>query len=791
MSPSRHMRPIAAAGALVLAALTGGIPAMADTDPQDGSTSATTDEPTTQESTDTAPPAEGDNQDPDALTEGGEGPAGEEGSAGEEGTAGDGEVSEGAGEPTAQEEEPALTSKAADGEISALAVPAGATVNVLNITDFHGRIEASRESAGAAVLACAIDGWENPVFTSSGDNIGASTFVSASQLDQPTIDVLNAMGLAVSAVGNHELDRGWEWFSDDVLGNDVSSTYRPAEFPYLAANLVGESPELPGFEVVDVDGVRVGFVGAVTEDLLSLVSSAGIAGITVGPIVSNVNRVAADLLDGDVDNGEADVVIALIHEGAGSADDLGAFEAIAAGLSSDVTAAFGGHTHVAFAGEAASGLTVVQAAQYGERLGRIELTFSGDGVEVTAAEVIDMVDSSQKDAGGKTIYDPYCEGDPDIQAIVDDAVAEAEIVGSVPVGFIGADFNRAQNSDGSENRGGESTLGNLIADAQLWGTRELNTELAFMNSGGIRTDLEYEGTAEPVTNEDGVVTFQEAAEVQPFANTLVAMDLTGAQVLEALEQQWRDDAFLKLGVAGLTYEYDPTAPAGERITKVMLDSGEDFDEAATYRIVVNSFLAPGGDDFFAFADGVNRADSGRIDLDVFVSYIGEFGTEASPLMPDYDQRAIGVVDVNGNGDAIESGQEIAIDLSSLLFSTNEPKAENVVVTFDGAVLGTFPIDPTIVDDTDEVGRAQVRVTIPDLDGYDKGEMVTLAVHLDTADGDTVLEWTYEMEGSEDGGTTPPLPDTGAEVADLGLMASALLFMGVAGLIARRRMTALQ
>jgi len=223
----------------------------------------------------------------------------------------------------------------------------------------------------------------------------------------------------------------------------------------------------------------------------------------------------------------------------------------------------------------------------------------------------------------------------------------------------------------------------------------------------------------------------------------------------------------------------------------MLDSGEDFDEAATYRIVVNSFLASGGDNFTAFTGGANTADSGRIDLDVFVSYIGEFGTEASPLMPDYDQRAIGVVDVNGNGGAIESGQEIAIDLSSLLFSTNEPKAENVVVTFDGAVLGTFPIDPSIVDKTDEVGRAQVRVTIPNLDGYDKGEMVTLAVHLDSADGDTVLEWTYEMEGSEDGGTTPPLPDTGAEVADLGLMASALLFMGVAGLIARRRMTALQ
>lgn len=664
------------------------------------------------------------------------------------------------------------------------------TVNILNITDYHGRLEANGDEAGAAVLACAIKDWENPVFTSSGDNIGASTFVSASQLDQPTIDVLNAMGLAVSAVGNHELDRGWDWLYDNVLTDGTD--YREAEFPYLAANLyMGDDPLLPQeYEIVEIDGVKVGFVGAVTEELPSLVSPAGIEGITVGPIAEAVNRVAGQLTDGDAANGEADVVIALIHEGLTSTGEdaltTGVFGELVSELSDDVTAVFGGHTHVAYAGTADSGLAVVQSASYGEALGRIELSVAPGGYAVvTDVEVIDLVVDGEA----------YCEGDPDIQAIVDDAVEQAEIVGSVPVGYIGADFNRAQQSDGSENRGGESTIGNLIADAQLWGTRELNTELAFMNPGGIRTDLEYEGTAEPVTNEDGVVTFQEAAEVQPFANTLVTMDLTGAQVLEVLEQQWQPaDAsrpFLKLGVAGLTYEYDPTAPAGERITKVMLDSGEEFDEAAMYRIVVNSFLASGGDNFTAFTGGANTADSGRIDLDVFVSYIGEFGTEASPLMPDYDQRAIGVVDVNGNGDAIETGQEIAIDLSSLLFSTNEPKAENVVVTFDGAVLGSFPIDPSIVDKTDEVGRAQVRVTIPDLDGYDKGEMVTLAVHLDTADGDTVLEWTYEMEGSEDGGTTPPLPDTGAEVADLGLMASALLFMGVAGLIARRRMTALQ
>lgn len=634
---------------------------------------------------------------------------------------------------------------------------AARTIDVLNITDFHGRIVADYESAGAAVLSCAVDSFNHAIFTSTGDNIGASTFVSMSQLDQPTIDVLNKMDLDVSAVGNHEFDRGWDWFSDNVLGA-APMDYRPAEFAYIAANVHDEIPELPEYQIQKVRGVNVGFVGAVTEELPSLVSPAGIEGITVGSITDDVNRVAEDLLDGDRSNGEADIVIALIHEGLTSTGDdamtVGVFGDIVAGLSEDVAAVFGGHTHVAYAGSGA-GLTVVQSTKYGEALGRIELSVSPAGkVRVSDAEVIDLVDKyvvvDPKTSKETTVYEPICEGDRKVQDIVDMAVAEAEIVGSVPIGRIGADFNRAVQSDGKENRGGESTIGNLIADAQLWGTELLNTELAFMNPGGIRTDLDYDGDGDPATDLDGVVTFQEAAEVQPFANTLVTMDLTGAQVIDVLEQQVQPATasrpFLKLGVAGLTYQYQPEFDPDGGITKmtiteVKLDSGAPFNENATYRIVVNSFLASGGDNFTAFTGGEEVADSGRIDLDVFIDYVAEH----SPLMPDYGQRAIGVDDLNGNMGSVVSGQDVALDLSSLLFSTSGPKATRVVVTFGDEVLGAFDIDPTIVDKYDEVGRAEVRVTIPDLSPYEAGETVTFAVHLDAADGPTVLEWSYLID----------------------------------------------
>ena len=232
-----------------------------------------------------------------------------------------------------------------------------------------------------------------------------------------------------------------------------------------------------------------------------------------------------------------------------------------------------------------------------------------------------------------------------------------------------------------------------------------------MNPGGLRSDLLFASTG--ADDPDGNVTYQEAAGVQPFANTLVTMDLTGAQVAAVLEEQWQPEGssrpFLKLGVSeGLEYTYDPTAPAGERITRVTLD-GVELDPAATYSVVVNSFLASGGDNFATLAEGTDVQDSGRVDLQAFVDYMETF----SPVSPDTEQRAVGVhvVDPPADG-AWAPGDEVTVELSSLLFSGGESQGSTLAVTVDGEAAGTVTIDPTPVDTTDEVGRATVTVTIP-------------------------------------------------------------------------------
>ncbi|MDD9205164.1 5'-nucleotidase, partial [Georgenia sp. 10Sc9-8] len=249
----------------------------------------------------------------------------------------------------------------------------------------------------------------------------------------------------------------------------------------------------------------------------------------------------------------------------------------------------------------------------------------------------DLLRSSSEQLDLVVDDEPAYPANETVADIVTAAEAAAEELGAEPLGEISADLNRAQNADGSENRGGESTIGNLIADVQLWATQDLGSDIAFMNPGGIRNDIAYAGEEGSETNTDGVVTYEEAAIVQPFANTLNTMELTGAQIVDVLEEQWQPEGasrdFLKLGVSqGFNYTYNPEAPAGERIRTVTLD-GEQLDPEASYTVTVNSFLASGGDNFTTFAEGADVADSGRIDLQAFVDYLDE----ASPVSPDYAQ----------------------------------------------------------------------------------------------------------------------------------------------------------
>ena len=585
--------------------------------------------------------------------------------------------------------------------------PGFVDIDLATVNDFHGRIEQSAPSGGIAALSSAVKQIRaqnpNTIFAAAGDMIGASTFTSFIQQDVPTIEALNEAGLDVSAVGNHEFDQGFDDLTDRVMPL--------AQWEYLGANVYEKgtkTPALPEYFIQKFDGVSIGFVGAVTDELPSLVSPAGIEDIEVGDPAEAANRVADQLSDGDGANGEADIIVLLVHEGAATTDIADATDDSRFGKivnatvntnTSNVDAIVSGHTHLAY-NHVINGRPVISSGQYGERFSRMDIQYNKDADTFTMKnELFNLMDGTT----------PLYPDDPAVTPIVAEAVAVADELGSVELGEATEEFGRALQPgvvDGVptlvENRGGESTLGNLVADVQLWALNSdqaRGVQIAFMNPGGLRADLNQ-----------GPVTYREAANVQPFANTLVTLQLTGAQIKSVLEEQWQPASasrpFLKLGInKEFTYTYDPTASAGSRITEMLLN-GDPIEPGVLYTVGANSFLAAGGDNFVTLGKGINKADSGKIDLEAMVDYFAVQPDET--ITPDNAQRAVGVDLVSIVGD------QATVKLSSLDFSRAEPKSGSVTVSLDGVELTVATVDPAFPTPStfDEIGRATVTFTIP-------------------------------------------------------------------------------
>ena len=670
-------------------------------------------------------------------------------------------------------------------------------IQILGTNDFHGRLLGSSSDGGAAQLAGAVKslksvyGPDNSVFVAAGDLIGASTFESFVQKDKPTLEALNAAGLQVSAVGNHEFDQGYRDLLDRVMKPyDADTNPYGADgglqWQYIGSNVVyhadpdGTGPKQAGDPIVlptatkTVGGVKIGFVGAVTEDLMGLVNPAGMENIDVKPIVSTVNGYADQLkADG------AKLVVVLLHEGAPSTDcatmtsDGSTFASIVNGIDDSVDAVISGHTHLEYAcqftvpgweGRAITKRPVMSAGQYGVALDQLVYSFDGAGNPVDV-----VVNTVGVKGPGSTLFS-YPE-DPTVKAIVDAAVAAAEAPGARVLGQIAGPFNRARLGDGTtENRGGESTLGNLVAEIQRWATPVATgiapAQIAFMNPGGLRADLKGSGA-------DGAkdVTYKEAAAVQPFANTLVNVDMTGAQIKRVLEQQWQRDAsgnvpsrpFLRLGTSkGFTYTYDETAdpdhPGAKlgRVTGMWLD-GTPIKDTTSYSVTMNSFLASGGDNFRAFAQGADKRDTGITDLQAQVDYMAGNAAEA-PLAVDFAQHAVGVRFPDGAPTAYHPGDHVRLDVSSwAMTGPSDAQDSTIQVKLGGTTLDSFPVDNAASSSpNDDAGKATIDVVLPagtrngartlQLVGATTGTSVPVTVQVDGGLEDVQVLATNDFHG---------------------------------------------
>ena len=520
------------------------------------------------------------------------------------------------------------------------AAPAAATetIQILGLNDFHGNIEPPfattyfvagverREQLGGAArigaaLAQLRQGQANTITVAAGDLIGGSPLVSAHFLDEPAIMALNRLGLDLASVGNHEFDRGTVELRRMQDGGCEKTTLREpcqldrpfegAKFTYLAANVLDAQGNtlFPGTAMRTFGGVTVGFIGMTLKETGILVSPAGTRGYHFADEAETANTLAADLRSRG-----ADTVVLLIHQGAGVTPPFNTGECpevsgdvlpILDRLDPAIRLVVSGHTHQAYVCQrpAADGSmrTLTSAGRFGYFVTDIRLTVDPASDRVLA---ISAANTPVTAAAGEQ---------PDIAALVRRYVDATGPIAARVVGKIEGSFE-------VDRLDTDSPLGNLIADAQLAATRsEANggADIAFINSGGVRRGFS--------TAADGSVTYGQVFTLQPFGNTLVVLEMTGADLKRLLEEQFGPASpaeirqSLLIPSAGFTFSFDRARPAGERIVTMALD-GPPIDPGRTYRVTFNNFLVSGGDGFSVLTEQRAVADGG-VDLDALEAYI--------------------------------------------------------------------------------------------------------------------------------------------------------------------------
>jgi len=484
------------------------------------------------------------------------------------------------------------------------AIAADFTLTVLHNNDVHARVEPAKvrntEYGGYARLATLVRRLRatepNPILLSAGDVFQGTLYFNVYE-GLADLAAMNAIGFQAMTVGNHEFDRG---------AKTLAEFARRAMFPLLAANLdVSGDASLKDLVrpsvIMIVGGQRIGIVGAITPELFSI-SSPGET-IRLKPLVESIQGAVDDLTKQGVNK-----VILVTH--IGYDDDLKLAPAL-----QNVDAIIGGHSHTPLGNSAGPNLPVgrgpyptvvkdrtgqdvpiVQAYQWGMQLGRLKLTFDEQG-RVKKFEGMPI-------AVGSDILP-----DPAVEALIAAFAKPITAVGNQPVGDTKLGLAGERNPLLPER-----TIGNVIADAQVTELAGQGAVAAFMNEGGVRAPIEA-----------GPITYGEALTVQPFTNTLVLMDLNGAQIKTMLEWGARGIPEYSGGLLhvskGTQYTIDAARPVGDRVIEIMV-ANAPLDLTKTYRVVVNSFLSTGGDGHEVTKTSTGyRYDTGIVDVDALVNFL--------------------------------------------------------------------------------------------------------------------------------------------------------------------------
>jgi len=593
-------------------------------------------------------------------------------------------------------------------------------VKIIAMNDFHGNIQSPSSTnggqvtlpnggagvkvnvGGAAYLATAIKTLKqsatNSIVVGAGDLTGASPFESSITHDEAAIDVLNQLGLEVTSVGNHEFDYGRTellrkqnggcfpvtgdfgkvgvdtCFMDVATGtySSTGTTFSGAKFKYLSANVLDTSTNntlFPATYIKRFGPVSVGFIGLTLKGTTTLVSSTAVANLSFLDEIEVINKYAQALKDSGVN-----AVTVLIHQGgvstATTVNDktcpvsFGDLGTILDGLSSNVDVVVSGHSHQEYVcdytgAKSKKKYLVTQTGFYGGAVTDINLTIDPKkGVTSWTANTVPVIQADKNT--GVTIPSAFqtFAKDSTVDALVTSYVNVSKVLANKQVGTISGNIMRALFT-GTTNRdeSAEGAMGGVMADAYLYGTPG-GADFAVVNPGGVRADLTCATGVSPPCP----VTYGQVNTVAPFMNTLTKVNITGAQLIRLLEQQWEapnctakyNPATFQYGrllqvSSNLTYTFDTTVNAwtsgaiptncaaagtGKRVVvSTVKINGVSLDLTKTYTVSTNNFLGigTGGDNFTVLAKlGTQAVDTKVLDLDAMISYFQDKSPVSSP-----------------------------------------------------------------------------------------------------------------------------------------------------------------
>jgi len=441
-------------------------------------------------------------------------------------------------------------------------------IRILYVNDFHGFAEpykpygSDEMLGGVSFLAAEAERLrkEKPtLFLAAGDMIQGANWANMF-LGESVIELMNEMRFDAMELGNHEFD-----FGTDVLSKRISE----ARFPVLCANVEGLDMVKP-FTIREINGVKIAVIGVVTEDVPVSTHPKNVAGLKFNPPADIIQKYIEILKD------EADIFIVLSHIGHFADREL-------ARKVPGLAAIVGGHSHTKVLAPAMIGDTpVVQAWEHGKTLGVLDLTLEDQRIIKAEGRLVEI-----KPKGGvsntavNTIVEKYSKK---VDAVLDETIGEA-----------------FTDLDGESVRQQETNLGDIIADIIK---NAAHADVAIIGGGSIRTSIKK-----------GEIKIKHVYSVSPFNNYVVAVKLTGRQILEALEHGV--SAIEEGGgrfpqVSGLSFVYSRSAPVGSRVKEVSI-KGQKTDPDKEYVVATDDFLAAGGDGYKVFGEAVRASKDYSVD----------------------------------------------------------------------------------------------------------------------------------------------------------------------------------